>query len=87
MNSNQQASPGTSDYFPSLVNRIHDVHPDLPLDVVIFQSILLCLVAGPPSGGNIGYSGRKNLVLRTKEEDIGIVLNLAYLVSRWSTPR
>ncbi|KAI0798522.1 hypothetical protein BC629DRAFT_1257062, partial [Irpex lacteus] len=73
------ASPGTASYFPSLVNRIRDVHPDLPFDPVILQSILLCLVAGPVHGSNVGYTGRKNLVLRAREEDIGIVLNLSYL--------
>ncbi|KAI0084911.1 hypothetical protein BDY19DRAFT_968820 [Irpex rosettiformis] len=80
MDNIQQPSPGTSAYFPSLVNRIRNVHPDLPLDTVILQSILLCLVATPPGGSDIGYSGQKSLVLRTKEEDIGIVLSLAYLV-------
>ncbi|KAI0688176.1 hypothetical protein BC835DRAFT_1419356 [Cytidiella melzeri] len=80
MNGYPSVAPGTSAYFPSLVARVRDAHPDLPLDPVILQSVLLCLVAGHSDGGNARYSGRKNLILRTREEDIGIVLHLAYLV-------
>ncbi|KAI0339911.1 hypothetical protein BDW22DRAFT_554900 [Trametopsis cervina] len=79
-----RAKPGTSAYFPSLVNRIRDAHPELPLDPVILQSILLCLVAANADGsgddGSAHHRGRKNLVLRTREEDIGLVLNLAHLL-------
>lgn len=81
MDSYHGAAPGTAAYFPSLVSRIREVHPDLPLDPVILQSILLCLVSGHSGSSESGYTGGKNLVLRTKEEDIGTVLNLVYLVS------
>ncbi|OBZ70852.1 hypothetical protein A0H81_09222 [Grifola frondosa] len=80
--------PGTAAYLPDLVSRIRDAHPDLPLDPVILQSLLLCIVAQTRSpstvaGGNedSATAGRAglNLILRTREEDIGLVLNLAAL--------
>jgi len=60
---------GTPAFFPSLLSYVHDTASSpsaLPLDPVIFQSILLCLVAGD-----------KHLILRTPEEDVGLVLKLA----------
>lgn len=42
----------------------------LPLDTVIFQSILLCLIAKD-----------KHLILRTPEEDVGLAVKLAVWVS------
>lgn len=64
---------GTPTFFPSLLSYVHDAASSpsaLPLDPVIFQSILLCLVAGD-----------KHLILRTPEEDVGLVLKLAFWVS------
>ena len=81
MDSDRPAAPGTSAYFPSCVARVRDAHPDFPLELVILQSILLCLVAGGADVPVDGHSGRKNLVLRTKDEDVGIVQNLAFWVS------
>ncbi|KAI0049861.1 hypothetical protein FA95DRAFT_1488392 [Auriscalpium vulgare] len=63
-------SPGTPQFFPALLNHIKSTAPGLPIEPVIFQSILLCLLAGP---------GR-NLLLRTREEDVGVVQSLATLI-------
>ena len=81
MNSPVNTAPGSTAYFPSCVSRIRETHPDFPLEPVILQSILLCLVAGNTDGSPDGYTGRKNLILRTRDEDVGVVLNLACLVS------
>ena len=75
-------TPGTAAYFPSLLSRIHKAHPDLPLDPVIVQSLLLCLVASDVGANtHISSHSSKNLVLRTREEDIGLVASLTELVS------
>ncbi len=83
--------PGTAAYIPSVLARIREVHPDLPLEPVIVQSLLICLVAGDPSAAH-GHEGdyaasrsSKNLVLRTNEEDVGLVANLTELVSTQPT--
>jgi hypothetical protein len=81
MDGQRNAAPGASAYFASVLARIRDAHSDLPLDPVIVQSLLLCLVAGRSDGKGIENAGRKHLVLRTKDEDVGIVLQLTYLVS------
>lgn len=75
--------PGAPPYFTSFLNKIREAHPDFPLDPVIFQSILLCLIAGGAHGGagESSSRGSKNLILRTSLEDIGIVQNIAALVS------
>lgn len=83
MNHSVNAAPGTAAYFPSCVSRIREANPDFPVEPVILQSILLCLVAGDAGGNGDGHSGRKNLILRTRDEDVGMVLNLACLVSVW----
>ncbi|KAJ2920017.1 hypothetical protein MD484_g446, partial [Candolleomyces efflorescens] len=58
---------GTPAFFPALVAYIRSLSnsPTLPLDQVIVKSILLCLIAGD-----------KHLILRTPEEDIGLVVKL-----------
>ena len=71
-------APGTAAYFPSILARIHEACPELPVDPVIVQSLLLCLVA--TDEGSTPHNG-KNLILRTRDEDIGLVLNLTELVS------
>ena len=74
---------GTSQsYFSSCLAKIREAQPDFPLDPVIIQSILLCLIGGGGQG-NPGEAsvGCKNLILRTSAEDISLVLNLATLVS------
>ncbi|RDX42725.1 hypothetical protein OH76DRAFT_1410893 [Lentinus brumalis] len=78
------APPGTPPYLSGLIARAQAAHPDLPIDPVILQSLLLCLIAQPrlPSGSakpdRLVGSGL-HLVLRTKEEDVGLVVNLAAL--------
>ncbi|KAI0305624.1 hypothetical protein B0F90DRAFT_1815217 [Multifurca ochricompacta] len=62
-------TPGTPDFFASLLDHIRTTTPHVPLDPVIFQSIILGVMAG-----------NKHIVLRTKEEDITIVQNLAALI-------
>ncbi|KAF9568194.1 hypothetical protein CPC08DRAFT_757693 [Agrocybe pediades] len=59
---------GTQAFFPSLLAYIRNLSATafLPLDNVIFQSILLCLIAGD-----------KHLILRTPEEDVGLTVKLA----------
>ncbi|CCL98695.1 uncharacterized protein FIBRA_00698 [Fibroporia radiculosa] len=42
-------SPGTHSYFPSLLAHVRAVHPSLPLDSVVLQSLLLCLTARIPT--------------------------------------
>ena len=83
------ATPGSPEYLQSILRKISDTHPDLPLDPVIFQSLLLCLVAGRyhESHGQCSQTDTrsKNLILRTKEEDVGMVVNIVAMVSgMWS---
>jgi len=63
---------GTQAFFPALISYIHNIGApaSLPLDHVIFQSILLCLITGD-----------KHLILRTPEEDVGLVVKLTIWVS------
>ncbi|KAJ3498070.1 hypothetical protein NLJ89_g10266 [Agrocybe chaxingu] len=68
---------GTASFLPALLTHIRATHnsnianspnpglPPLPLDNVIFQSILLCLIGQ-----------QKHLVLRTPEEDVGLAVKL-----------
>lgn len=62
--------PGTPDFFASALRFIRSTAPGIPLDPVIFQSILLSVMAG-----------NKHVLLRTRDEDISTVQNLAALVS------
>ncbi|KAK7692351.1 hypothetical protein QCA50_003976 [Cerrena zonata] len=79
---------GTSDYFPSLLSKIHDTHPDVPIDSVILQAILLCIVAGKSdsstvSGGTHASgmpNGSKYLLLRTREDDVNMVVNIVVTI-------
>jgi hypothetical protein len=62
---------GTPAFLPSLLSYIRNSpYRTLPLDPVIFQAILLCIVAGD-----------KHLLLHTPEEDINLVVRLAAWVS------
>lgn len=74
---------GTQAYFSSYLNRIREAHPDFPLDPVVFQSILLCLIAGGSHGERLDTASRgsKHLILRTTPEEVGLVLNITTLVS------
>lgn len=63
--------PGTPPFFPALLAHVRELAlPSLPLDAVVFQSILLCLIAG-----------EKHLLLRAPEQDVRLVVKLAFLVS------
>lgn len=80
--------PGTSDYLPGLLSRARASHPDLPLDPIILQSLLICLIAQPRPSASVkaesshGSRSALHLILRTKEEDVGLVVNIVVLVSR-----
>ncbi|KAJ6594209.1 hypothetical protein B0H19DRAFT_912150, partial [Mycena capillaripes] len=63
--------PGTPPFFPTLLRLVRDLAlPSLPIDAVVLQSILLCLVAG-----------EKHLLLRAPAKDVRLVVKLAFLVS------
>jgi hypothetical protein len=62
--------PGSTFFLPSLLAHIRAAAPGLPLEPVIIQVLLLCIV-----------SGNRNLILRTREEDIGLVSRLTTIVS------
>lgn len=63
-------TPGAPDFFASILEFVRVTAPDVPLDPVIFQAIVLCVLAG-----------NKHVLLRPREEDITVVQNLAALVS------
>ena len=69
-NAPQLGVPGMPDFFASIMRFIRARVPTVPLDPVIFQSIMLSVMAG-----------NKHVILRAKDEDIAIVQNLAALVS------
>lgn len=58
---------GSPAFFPALITYIRSLSssPSVPLDQLIVKSVLLCLVAGD-----------KHLILRTPEDDIGLVVRL-----------
>ncbi|KAJ7134975.1 hypothetical protein C8R43DRAFT_1021706 [Mycena crocata] len=60
---------GNPHFFPALVAHIQELAPSLPLDPVVFQAILLCLI-----------SGEKHLLLRAAEQDVRLVSKLAFLI-------
>jgi hypothetical protein len=66
----QLGIPGKPDFFASVLRFIRTSAPGFPLDPVIFQSIILSVMAGS-----------KHVLLRAKDEDISIVQSLAALVS------
>ncbi len=63
---------GTQEFLPALLTHIRNSAKSLavPLDLVILQSVLLCLIAG-----------EKNLILRTPDEDVALTVRLAVWVS------
>jgi len=61
--------PGTPEFFASMLSFIRLTAPGVPLDTVIFQSIVLSIM-----------SGNRHVLLRTRYEDITIVQNLAALI-------
>jgi hypothetical protein len=66
----QLGVPGKPDFFASVMRFIRTSSPGFPLDPVIFQSIILSVMAG-----------NKHVLLRAKDEDIAMVQSLAALVS------
>lgn len=65
---------GSPPFFSELITYVRAIStlPTLPVDQVIIKSVLLCLIAGD-----------KHLILRTPEEDIGLVVKLV----AWVSPR
>lgn len=61
--------PGTQPFLPTLLNYVRSAAPGLPLEPVIIQVLLLSIV-----------SGGKNLILRTRDEDVSLVAKLTALV-------
>lgn len=61
----------TDGFYPLLLSNVHAAAPDLPLDPVIFRSLLLSILS----------SGSNNLLLRCSEEDLSLVQNITALVS------
>ena len=59
------------DFYTVLLSNVRSAAPDLPMDPVVFRALLLCILA----------SGGKNLLLRSYDEDITLVQNIAALVS------
>ena len=66
----QLGVPGMPEFFASILRFIRTTAPGVPLDPVIFQTIMLSVMAG-----------NKHVILRAKDEDITVVQNLAALVS------
>ena len=61
----------TDGFYPALLANVHTAAPELPLDPVVFRSLLLCLLA----------SGGKNLLLRSYDEDVSLIQTITALVS------
>lgn len=62
--------PGESDFFASLYAYAQELAPGLPINRVVFQSVLLCILAGS-----------RSLVLRTRDEDVALLTNTTAFVS------
>ncbi|KAG6375539.1 hypothetical protein JVT61DRAFT_3099 [Boletus reticuloceps] len=60
--------PGTHLFLPSLLTHVRSAAPGFPLEPVIVQVLLICII-----------SGNKNLILRTRDEDIPLVSKLTTL--------
>lgn len=58
-------------FYATLLSTVRSAAPDLPLDPVVFRSLLLCILA----------SGPKNLLLRSYDEDVSLVQNITAAVS------
>ena len=61
----------TDGFYPVLLSNVHSAAPHLPLDPVVFRSLLLCILA----------SGGKNILLRSYDEDVSLVQSITALVS------
>ncbi|KAF8840700.1 hypothetical protein BDN67DRAFT_607442 [Paxillus ammoniavirescens] len=60
--------PGTQFFLASLLGHVRAAAPGLPMEPVIIQVLLLCII-----------SGDRNLILRTRDEDVGLVTKLTSL--------
>lgn len=60
--------PGTQFFLPSLLAHVRAALPGLPLEPVIIQVLLLCIT-----------SGDRNLILRTRDDDVDLVAKLTTL--------
>lgn len=69
-------NPAADGFYTMLLSSVHSAAPDLPLDPVVFRSLLLCVLA----------PGVKNLLLRSYDEDISLVQNVTALVSPGPDP-
>lgn len=63
-------------FYPLLLSNVHSAVPELPLDPVVFRSLLMCILA----------SGGRNLLLRASDEDVALVQNITALVSACYPP-
>jgi hypothetical protein len=61
----------TDGFYQVLLSNVRSAAPDLPLDPVVFRSLLLCILA----------SGGRNLLFRTSDENVSLVQNVTALVS------
>lgn len=102
--STQQPVPGSSTYLTSLLSSIQALHPTLPVDPVVLQSLLLSLISRLPKplssptevpiqNAPLGITQEgqafpqfpgtcANLILRTREEDVAVLLHIVSLVSQ-----
>ncbi|KAH7923143.1 hypothetical protein BV22DRAFT_1196906 [Leucogyrophana mollusca] len=60
--------PGTHLLYPALLAQIRTAVPNFPLDPIVLRALLLCIIAG-----------NRNLILRTREEDVGVLSKLVTL--------
>ena len=61
-------------FYPVFLSTVHSAAPDLPLDPVVFRSLLLCILA----------PGGRNLLLRSHDEDVSLIQNITALVGACS---
>lgn len=97
--------PGSPTYLTALLSSIQTLHPTLPVDPVVLQSLLLSLISRLPkplsssaevaaqnAGSGSIQTGQTslrfpstcaNLILRTREEDVAVLLHIVSLVSKF----
>ena len=68
--------PGTPDFFGSCYSYAQKLAPNLPINRVVLQSVLLCILAG-----------NRSLVLCTRDEDVALLANTTAYVSQFPQPR
>ena len=97
--------PGSPTYLTALLASIQTLHPTLPVDPVVLQSLLLSLISRLPKplSSSAGVSAQNagsgsiqtgqtslrfpstcaNLILRTREDDVAVLLHIVSLVSKF----